>query len=234
MKPYGGGKKKKKHNPSGRNVENCRSVSSQRNVSSGQRDAWDDGLVGNCMFFEMNICSQQELPEQSISCRVWVYIQRRQQLGRLTAPLHYNPCIYKDKWGERMRMHTSYISLRCDPVCRNVDIQSESMYCTLLIKKGYTEQLGMNSLIWPQWGWNQPNVCLVVEVHVKVASPAVIFYASLWVAVTLPSLNEEHQFGAGMMQLSRGIFAGTELLASLHNPQRHTLNLHFNEIFSCH
>lgn len=42
---------------------------------------------------------------------------------------------------------------------------------------------------------------------------AVIFYASLWVAMTLPSLNEEHQFGAGMMLPSQGIFAGTELLA---------------------
>lgn len=30
--------------------------------------------------------------------------------------------------------------------------------------------LGWDSLIWPRKGWNQPIVCLVVEVHVKLAS----------------------------------------------------------------
>lgn len=48
----------------------------------------------------MSICSQQELPEQSISSLVYVHVESRQQLGRLTAPLHYNPCIYEDMWGE--------------------------------------------------------------------------------------------------------------------------------------
>lgn len=48
----------------------------------------------------MNICSQQELPEQCISSLEYVHVQNRQQLGRLTAPMHYNPCIYEDMWGE--------------------------------------------------------------------------------------------------------------------------------------
>lgn len=50
----------------------------------------------------------------------------------------------------------------------------------------------------------------------------------------LPSIKEEQQCDAGMMLPSQGIFTGTEFLASLHNLHRHTLNLHFNEIFSCH
>lgn len=107
--------------------------------------------------------------------------------------------------------------------------------CFLLTKKNNTESLAR---------FEQPHLTSVrlKPAHYacccgsacKSGVSAVIFYASLWVAMTLPSLNEEHQCVAGMMLPSQGIFAGTELLASLHNPQRHTLNLHFNEIFSCH
>lgn len=54
----------------------------------------------------------------------------------------------------------------------------------------------------------------------------------LWVVMTPYSLNEEQDFGAGVMLPRQGIFAGIELLPSLHKPQQRTLNLHFNEIFS--
>lgn len=68
----------------------------------------------------------------------------------------------------------------------------------------------------------------------QASASEVIFYALHWVAMTLLSFSEEHQFASGMILQSQGIFAGTVFLAWLHKPQRYTLNLHFNEIFSCH
>lgn len=92
---------------------------------------------------------------------------------------------------------------------------------------------GQNSPIWPPYGWKQPIVCLFVEVHVKGCHRS-HRYASLSVAMTLPSLNREYSLVPEWSEWARIFSWALSFLASFHNPPRNTLNLHFNEIFSCY
>lgn len=117
----------KKYDPTGRNTEEGSRVKeqsvflypSQRNVSSGQRDVWDDGLVSDYLCFTWAYTPDKNY--QSRAYLLWyVCMYRvRQQLGRLTASLYYKSMHLL--WHvSRMRMHTCYVSRKCDPVCRNM------------------------------------------------------------------------------------------------------------------
>lgn len=96
--------------------------SSRRDVSSGQRKMrWLTGGPSPVLY--MSICFQQELTEQSESSLVCVHVQNRQQLGRLSVP----PALqskHLQRHVKTVRMHTCYISRKCDPVRRNMDIYS--------------------------------------------------------------------------------------------------------------
>lgn len=59
----------------------------------------------------MNICAEQESPEHTIHSPVRVHVRSRQQLGRVTASLQYNPCIYKDMWEDWKCILTFHINL---------------------------------------------------------------------------------------------------------------------------
>lgn len=139
-----------KYGPTGRNVEEGSRVkehpfypcpcSLKRNVSSAQRVEWDDGLESSR--FTWAFCSQQESPEQSMSSLVCVHVQSRQQLGRLTAPLHYNPCISKDMWGE----------LECILVTFHANLKTGTHHLNEFTFSFDKENLllGLKSLIWPK------------------------------------------------------------------------------------
>lgn len=199
--------------------------------SQWDSDFWSqrDGMTGGkSPVLYMSICSQQELPEQSVSSPVCVHGQNRQQLGRLTIPLHYNPsilCILGTFHANVILTAETWIDSLNEST---FPLDWEWITLHLL--------LGWKILIWPQLGWNHPLLILLCYFGSVCTSDisAFIFTASLWFFMRSPSINKEQQCNAGMMLLSKGILAGIELLASLHNFHRHTLNLHFNEIFSCH
>ena len=91
----------------------------------------------------MSICSQQELPEQSRSSLVCVHTESRQQLGRLTAPLHFNPCICEDMWGEweytQVTFHANVFSSP-EPWLHHLN----EVTCFLLLRKEKTR----HQIIW--------------------------------------------------------------------------------------
>ena len=112
----------------------------------------------------MRMCSQQD---ESVSSLLRMHVQCRQQLGSLTVLLHYNVCTYKDMRGKweciLVKFHANVI-LSADTWLHNLNKFTFSFHKDRIAQH---LSLGQNSLIWPLYGWKQPIVCLVVEVHVS-------------------------------------------------------------------